>query len=81
MVCTYQDMDELLSNVVKVDKMLGEIGKTPYEPLHEEKEEELSLGKTNIDKQLQVFNETLVNYFGQGTNGNKGPSLGMTSII
>jgi hypothetical protein len=28
-----------------------------------------------------VLNETLVNYFRRGTNGNKGPSLGMTNII
>jgi len=25
-VCTYQDMDELLLDVVKVEKLLGEIG-------------------------------------------------------
>ncbi len=74
-------MDELLSVAIKVEKMLEEIGKTPYEPLHEEREEELALGETNIDKQLQEFNETLVKYFGQGTHGNKGPSLGMTNII
>jgi hypothetical protein len=43
-------MDELLSTVVEVEKMLGEIGKTPYEPLQEEREEEMALGKTNIDK-------------------------------
>jgi hypothetical protein len=31
-VCTYQDMDELLSFVIEMAKMLGGIGETPYEP-------------------------------------------------
>jgi hypothetical protein len=53
-------MDEFLSTTIKVEKMLGEIGVTPYEPLEEEREEELALRKTNIYKQLQEFNETLV---------------------
>jgi hypothetical protein len=41
----------------------------------------LVVGKRSIDMQLHVFNDTLVNYFGHGTNGKKGLSLGMTSII
>jgi hypothetical protein len=57
-------MDELLSDVVKVEKLLGEIGETPYEHVLEEREEELALRETNTNKQLQVFNETLVNYIG-----------------
>jgi hypothetical protein len=32
--------------------MLGEIGKTPYELLQEEKEEELTLEETNTNKFL-----------------------------
>jgi hypothetical protein len=35
-----------------------------YEPLQEEKEEELALGETNTDKQLQILNDIFVNYFG-----------------
>jgi plasmid rolling circle replication initiator protein Rep len=50
MVCTYQNMDELLSATIEVEKVLGEIGETPYEPLQEEREEELTLGETSIDK-------------------------------
>jgi hypothetical protein len=30
-VCTYQNMDELLLDVIEMAKMLGGIGKTPYE--------------------------------------------------
>jgi hypothetical protein len=33
MVHTYQDMDEFLLDVVEMDKVLGEIGETPYELL------------------------------------------------
>jgi hypothetical protein len=49
-VHTYQDMDELLIIVMEVEKVLGEIGKTPYEHLQEEREEELTLGETGTDK-------------------------------
>jgi hypothetical protein len=45
-------MDELLSDVVKMEKMLRKIGETPYEHLHEKREEELALGETNTNKQL-----------------------------
>ncbi len=51
MVRTYYDMDELLTIVIKVEKVVGEIKETPYEPLLGRKEE-LALGKTNIIKHL-----------------------------
>lgn len=55
--------------VINIEKVLGEIGEIHYEPLQEEREEELIMGKTNIDKHLQALNDTLVNYFGKGANG------------
>jgi hypothetical protein len=45
-------MDELLVAPIKVEKVLYEIRKTPYEPLQEKRGEELALGKTEIDKHL-----------------------------
>ncbi len=48
---------------------MGLIGETLYEPLQEEREEELVLGKINIDKHLQALNDTLVNYFARGVDG------------
>ncbi len=48
----YQDMDELLVAMIDIEKVRREIGKTPYEPLHEEKEEELALGETNISPSI-----------------------------
>ncbi len=49
-VCTYQNMDELLSTAIELEKVLGEIGETPYEPLQGEREEELALCETNTNK-------------------------------
>ncbi len=54
MVHTYQDMDEFLSTIVEMEKMLGEIGKTPYEPLQKKEEKELALKETNIDKHFTI---------------------------
>jgi hypothetical protein len=34
-VKTYEDMDELLTTAVDIEKVLGEIGETLYEPLQE----------------------------------------------
>jgi hypothetical protein len=45
-------MDEFLSTAIEVEKVLVEIGKTPYESVQEEKEEELTLGETSTDKHL-----------------------------
>jgi hypothetical protein len=74
-------MDELLATIIEVEKVLGEIAKTFYEPQHEEREEELALGKTSTNKHLQVLNETLVNYFGKGTYGKVVPTLGRNNTI
>jgi hypothetical protein len=32
-VRTYQDMDEFLTTIIDIEKVLGEIGETLYEPL------------------------------------------------
>ncbi len=50
-------MDEFLTTTIEIE-VLGEIGKTPYEPLQEEKEE-LALGKTSIYKHFQTLNALL----------------------
>jgi hypothetical protein len=74
-------MDKLLVVAIEVEKVLGEIGKTPYEPLQEKREEELALGDINTNKHLQVLNETLVNYFGRGIDGKMVPTLGKNNTI
>jgi len=47
-------MDEFLSTVVEVEKVLGEIGETPYEPLQEEREEESALEKTSTEAVIGI---------------------------
>ncbi len=41
--------------------MLGELRETPYEPLHEEQEEEISEGK--VEKQVKALNDALIYFF------------------
>jgi len=41
-VRTFADIEELVGAATKVERVLGELGETPYEPLKEEQEEESS---------------------------------------
>jgi hypothetical protein len=41
-VRTFADIKELVGAMTKVERILGEVGETPYEPLKEEQEEESS---------------------------------------
>jgi hypothetical protein len=62
-------MDDLLVVIIDIEKVVGEIKKTPYEPSHTKSREELTMGETNIGKHFQALHDTLVNYFGSGANG------------
>jgi predicted RNA-binding protein len=47
-VRTFIDIEELVDATTKLEKVLGELGETPYEPLKEEQEEgasETMMGK------------------------------------
>ncbi len=44
-VCTYADMDEFLASTIEVEKIMGEIGKMPFEPLKDEQEDEKNINK------------------------------------
>jgi hypothetical protein len=39
-VRTFADIEELVGAATEVERVLGELGETPYEPLREEQEEE-----------------------------------------
>jgi hypothetical protein len=41
-VRVFADIEELVGATIKVERVLGELGETPYEPLREEQEEETS---------------------------------------
>jgi hypothetical protein len=40
-------MDEMLTTTIEVEKVLGKIGETFYEPLKDEKEEEMNERETS----------------------------------
>ncbi len=44
----YVDMDDLLAVAIKVEKVLGEIEETPFEPLKDERDEETSTRESSI---------------------------------
>ncbi len=59
MVRTYIDIDEMVIVAIKIEKVLGNLGQTPYDPLKEEKDED-TIGKSFTNKQLLVLNEILI---------------------
>ncbi len=61
MVRTFADIEELVGAATEVERVLGELGETPYEPFHEEQEEEMS--ESNVEKQVTALNNTLINFF------------------
>jgi hypothetical protein len=60
-VRTFVDIEELVGATTEVERVLGELGETPYEPLREEHEEETS--ESNMEKQVTALNNTLINFF------------------
>ncbi len=45
------------------------MGETPYDPLREEKDEDV-IGESSTNKQLSVLNETLIHFFRESGNRN-----------
>ncbi len=62
---------------IEVERVLGELGETPFEPLKEEQEE--GTEETIMEKQVTALNETLVNFF-KGTVCNPEASSSSTVI-
>ncbi len=75
MVRTFADIEELVGAATEVERVLGELGETPYEPLREEQKEESS--ETMMEKQVTALNNTLINFF-KGTVHN--PKASSSSI-
>ncbi len=63
----------MVATTVEIERVFGELGETPYEPMEEEQNETMS-GESTIDRQLNFLNETFINFFGKGTNGKAGPN-------
>ncbi len=67
-VKTYDDIEEVVIMATKIERMLGELRDTPYEPM-KEKKDEVAFGKSTMDQQLHVLNETFINFFGKRIDG------------
>jgi hypothetical protein len=53
-------MDELLAITIEVEKVLGEIRETPFEPLKEEREEEANEVESSTKRHIHALNDTLI---------------------
>jgi len=60
-VRTFADIEELVGAATELERVLGELGETPFEPLKEEQEEEVA--ETIMEKQVAVLNNALVSFF------------------
>jgi hypothetical protein len=60
-VRVFADIEELVGAATEVERVLGELEETPYEPLREEQEEGTS--ESNVEKQVTTLNNTLINFF------------------
>jgi hypothetical protein len=60
-VKTFANIEELVGATTEVERVLGELGETSYEPLKEEQEEESS--QTIMEKQVTALNNILINFF------------------
>ncbi len=74
-VRTFADIEELVGAAIEVERVLGELGETPFEPLKEEQEK--GTEETIMEKQVTALNETLVNFF-KGTVRNPEASSSST---
>jgi hypothetical protein len=59
-VRTFIDIEELVGAAIELERVLGEIGETPFEPLKEEQEK--GVEETLMEKQVTALNNTLVNF-------------------
>jgi hypothetical protein len=60
-VRTFTDIEELVGIATEMERVLGELGETPYESLKEEQEEGVS--ETMMEEQVIALYNTLINFF------------------
>ncbi len=60
-VRVFADIEELVAAAIEVERVLGELGETPFEPLKEEREE--GTEENTMEKQVAALNNTLINFF------------------
>jgi hypothetical protein len=60
-VRVFADIEELVATAIEVERVLGELGETPFEPFKEERDEVTE--DTIMERQVTTLNETLINLF------------------
>jgi len=63
-VRTFVDIEELVGAASELERVLGELGETPFEPLREEQEE--GVAEASMEHQVAALNNTLINFFKGG---------------
>jgi hypothetical protein len=61
MVRVFADIEELVAAAIEVERVLGKLGETPFEPLKEEREE--GSEDNTVEKQVAALNSTLIKFF------------------
>jgi len=61
MVRVFANIEELVAVAIEVERILGELGETPFEPLKEEQKE--GTDDNTMEKQVVALNSTLINFF------------------
>ncbi len=74
---TFADIEELVSAATELERVLGELGETPFKPLKEEQEEGVT--ETSMEHQVAALNNTLINFF-KGIVPNSIPSSSSTLL-
>jgi hypothetical protein len=59
-VRTYANIEEMVDAATELERVLGELGETPFEPLKEEQEG--GVAATTMEKQVNAFNDSLINF-------------------
>jgi hypothetical protein len=71
-VRTFADIEELVSAATEVERVMAELGETPYEPIREEHEEEIV--ESDVERQVSALNNTLINFFKGNAHASISPS-------
>jgi hypothetical protein len=68
-VKTYTDIEEMVIAATEIERVLIDLGETPYDPLMEENDEDVT-GESSIDKQLSMLNKTLIHFYRESGSRN-----------
>jgi hypothetical protein len=70
-VKNFADIEELVGAASEVERVLGELGETPFEPLKEEQEEGMT--EMSMEHQVANLNNMLINFFKGGVSNSIPP--------